>query len=123
MKYKIGDRVKIKSLDWYNENKDILGNIECGDAIMNIKTSQFCGKIVTISSISDVTYIYKIQEDNGQYFWTDEMIEGLAEETSQEDEFNKMYQEMVKEVDERFKNHKRPKVSNVCKECVDTKGV
>ena len=75
MEYKVGQRVKIKSLDWYDENKDILGNIECGDALMNIKKSQFCGKIVTISSISDVTDTYKIEEDNGQYIWTDDMIE------------------------------------------------
>lgn len=94
MKYKIGDRVKIKSLDWYNENKDILGNIECGDAIMNIKTSQFCGKIVTISNISDVTYTYKIQEDNGQYFWTDEMIEGLVEEEGKETSWKPSKEEM-----------------------------
>lgn len=75
MKYKVGQRVKIKSLYWYNENKDIHGNIECGDALINIKKSQFCGKIVTISSISNVTDTYKIEEDNGQYIWTDDMIE------------------------------------------------
>lgn len=39
-------------------------------------------------------------------------------DVSHTDEFNKMYQEMVKDAEERFENHKRPKVSNVCKECV-----
>lgn len=39
-------------------------------------------------------------------------------DVSHTDEFNKTYQEMVKEADERFKNHKRPKVSGVCQECV-----
>lgn len=79
MKYKVGQHVKIKSLDWYNKNKDIHGNIECGDALMNIQKSQFCGKIVTISSISDVTDTYKIEEDNGQYIWTDDMFEQVEE--------------------------------------------
>ena len=80
MEYKVGDRVRIKSLDWYNENKDELGNIDCGDALMTTEKSQFCGKIVTISNISDVIDAYKIEKDNGCYNWTDEMIEGLVKE-------------------------------------------
>ena len=80
MKYKVGDKVQIKSLEWYNENKGILGNVECGDYLMNFEKSRFCGKIVTISSISDVTDSYGIEEDNGLWNWTDEMIEGLVEE-------------------------------------------
>ena len=79
MKYKVGDKVRIKSIDWYNENKGVLGNVECGDALMTFEKARFCGKIVTISSISDVTDTYKIDEDNEIYDWTDEMIEGLVE--------------------------------------------
>lgn len=78
-KYKVGDKVQIKSLDFYNENKNILGNVECGDALMTIEKARFCGKIVTISSISDVTDTYGIEEDNGLWKWTDEMIERLVE--------------------------------------------
>ena len=80
MRFKVGDRVRIKNLDWYNENKDELGNIDCGDALMITEKSPFCGKIVTISNISDVVDAYKIENDNGCYNWTDEMIEGLVEE-------------------------------------------
>ena len=68
MKYKVGDKVQIKSLDWYEKNKDKYGYIDCGDFLMNFEKSQLCGKIVTISSISDVTDSYGIEEDNG--LWT-----------------------------------------------------
>ena len=87
MKYKVGDKVRIKSLDWYNENRNILGNVDCGDALMTFEKIRFCGKIVTISSISDVTDRYKIEEDNGLWIWTDEMIEGLVEDEINFDSF------------------------------------
>ena len=38
----------------------------------------FCGKIMTISN-ANISF-YDMVEDNGVYFWTDEMIEGLVEE-------------------------------------------
>ena len=80
MKYNVGDKVRIKSLGWYDENKDVYGYIECGKSSMNFETSQLCGKIVTISRINDATNTYRIEEDNGFYNWTDEMIECLVEE-------------------------------------------
>lgn len=87
MKYKVGDRVKIKSLDWYNENND-------GSGILSYKISgipftsemaKYCGGIVTInrayaernSSLGDRYYI---KEDDGNWVWHANMIEGLAED-------------------------------------------
>jgi len=77
MKYKVGDRVKIKSLDWYNENKDEYGYIDCGSRAFFTKMSDWCGKIVTIKEICK-TNCYRLEEYD--FDWTDEMIEGLAEE-------------------------------------------
>lgn len=84
MRYKIGDRVRVKSLSWYNENKDKNGCIYCGDGIIFCdKMQEFCGKIMTISRIKPDP----CDPDRGHYlvkenpaFWTDEMLEGLAQE-------------------------------------------
>lgn len=79
MKYKVGDRVKIKSLDWYNENKDKDGVVHCGDTGFDNYMSVFCGSVVTIGWVYPYNR-YDIREDMHYRTWTDEMIEGLAEE-------------------------------------------
>lgn len=84
MKYKVGDKVRIKSLDWYNENRDKIGQVDCGCgcvyAYFAPSMVTFCGQIVTISSVQTSLEAYRIKEDGGTFKWTDEMIEGLAEE-------------------------------------------
>ena len=42
MKYKVGDRVKIQSLDWYNENKDEYGQVDCGSRFFFAEMSDWC---------------------------------------------------------------------------------
>ena len=96
LKYKVGDKVRIKSLDWYNENKDEKGNVIihvkhfCGCMIANAKLSftksmtEFCGKVMTIEKVFDVNYIMKESRRDKwgvvlDYF-SDEMIEGLVED-------------------------------------------
>ena len=89
MKYKIGDKVRIKSIDWYNANKDEVGDIpliQMCDAKYNFVAdmSCFCGKTVTINNVSHRGY-YDINEDDCCYYWTDEMFEGLVDETEPQD--------------------------------------
>ena len=82
MKYKVNDRVRIKSLDWYNENKDKKGNVyfeggevkPCFSHCMSI----YCGQIMTISDT--IGQLYDMIEDDGRFCWVDEMIESLAED-------------------------------------------
>lgn len=90
MRYKPLDKVRIKSLDWYNKNKDKDGNIVFSSKVphfswcVNVQTVftkdmvKFCGKVVTIESVWTVNY--SIEEGTYRYYFTDEMIEGLAEE-------------------------------------------
>jgi exonuclease III len=86
MKYKVGDRVKIKSLDWYTENKDEDGDVyfkHCFNFIEEMK--KYCGNTMTIEKIFgeyDICPdIYKMKDDDNTYSWTEEMIECIVEES------------------------------------------
>ena len=80
MKYKVGDEVLVKSLDWYYKNRDKIDQVDCGSACFIQSIVTFCGKIVTISSVQPLLKVYRIKEDGGTFNWTDEMFEGLVEE-------------------------------------------
>ena len=78
MKYNVGDRVLVKSIDWYNKNKDEDGNIDINhDFTFYADRSRYCGKVFTIVEVFD--NCYAVKEDNNEYYWSDEMIEGLVE--------------------------------------------
>lgn len=76
MKYKVGDKVRIKSLDWYYSNSDCMGKVNCGDFNFTTLQTNYCGKTLEILSVCDGFYIMK----SVGHLWTDEMIEGLADE-------------------------------------------
>lgn len=79
MKYKVGDKVKVKSLEWYNENKNNHGRIyTSNNVIFQPNMSEFCGSILTIKNINIDMSTYVVEENS--YHWTDEMFEGLAKE-------------------------------------------
>ena len=79
MEYQVGDKVLIKNIDWYNKNKDIDGDVPCGEYDFVSHMSVFCGKILTIDvDFGNKTYLMK--EDNNGFIFTIEMIEGLMEE-------------------------------------------
>lgn len=84
MKYKVGDRVRIKSIDWYNENKDNYGSIYAGNGFCFWKNmARLCGEIMKITSVKvdpeDSNKGYYFME-NSEEKWTDEMIECKVEE-------------------------------------------
>ena len=84
LKYKVGDKVRIKSIDWYEKNKDILcGDILCGEHYFVEGMKKFCSEIFEISDI--VVDGYLMLEDIDDYIWTDEMIECKLEEECPQD--------------------------------------
>ena len=89
MKYKEGDRVRIKSLDWYNKNKgnaDETNSVWCedGGAWFFYHMSQYCGKIMTIKNVWSNSYTLEGSDSR----WTDEMIEGLVEDENINNKWN-----------------------------------
>ena len=73
MKYKVGDKVRVKSLDWYNSNKNEAGYVSLRELSFTKDMSKFCGHIVTIKEIKNHHYI--IKEDDFEWYFGDEMFE------------------------------------------------
>lgn len=79
MKYKVGDKVQIKNIDWYNKNKSKShGTVTCGGKYFDYDMREWCGKTMTILDAYQTCYIMK--EDGAKDLWTDEMIECKVEE-------------------------------------------
>ena len=74
MKYKVGDKVKIKSLDWYNKNRNELGDVmisnKYGNFCFTSEDSKLCGKIVTIEDIDKSSHGYILAEDFRKYYFS-----------------------------------------------------
>ena len=72
-KYKVGDKVRVKSLEWYNSNKDEDGEIrEDGQTFLKCM-SEYCGKEY------EVSYVYPngicILKEINWWWWYDWMFE------------------------------------------------
>ena len=74
MEYKVGDKVRIQPLEWYQKE------IEKEDCY-NIFDIFWCSHEMTISKIEKSQYL--MEEDGQEFYWTDEMIEGLVEEENE----------------------------------------
>ena len=80
-KLELGQKVTIKSLDWYNSNKDDSRTIKLTTEVFVEEMSEYCGKTATIVDVfqdldgeSDAT-MYRIDLDHRDWNWTDEMFE------------------------------------------------
>ena len=81
-KLEVGQKVTIKSLDWYNSNKNEQTGIVTLTTESFVKDmSEYCGKTATIlDAFKDLdgesdAIIYRIDLDERGWNWTDEMFE------------------------------------------------
>lgn len=72
MKYKVGDKVRVKSKEWYDENKGEDGVVAVNKFFVK-KMAEWCGKEVIIDKIFDD--FYRIKDDEDEWNWSDEMFE------------------------------------------------
>lgn len=83
MNYKIGNKVRIKSLDWYKKNKDKkYGSIYVGSRFPFWKNmAKYCGTVMKIAVVKvdpeDSNKCHYLME-NCEERWANGMIEGLV---------------------------------------------
>ena len=81
MKYKVGHKVRIKSLEWYNERKNWLGHVVHDDFYNTFVSSMiaYCGMEANITEVEGSHYILDV--DNGDWWWQDFMFEEPIQES------------------------------------------
>lgn len=86
MKYKVGDKVKVHTKEWFDNNcaKNDLFDFYGGTSGLNSfvpEMQKLCGQIVTIKNMSSSAKSYLIQEDSGRWHWEDWMFEDMNNNT------------------------------------------
>ena len=95
MKFKVGDKVKIKSLEWYKSmDKDSFGAVG-GEGIKFIADMvRYCGKDAIV--VGCYINSYELDIDEGDWSWYDWMLEDEAQLSNTEStDFEKILQKML----------------------------
>ena len=90
LKFKVGDKVRVKSLEWYNENKNLDGDIinKAGkkNGVFYKYMRSWCGEVIKINSAKNNYY-----GANNSWHWYDWMLEdeAVTEEKQEVEQLNK----------------------------------
>lgn len=82
MKHKVGDKVRIKSIDWYNQNKSDKGYLIVDGVGFSPEMSEYCGKEATITGIYECEEAFRINIDKGKFWYNEGMFEETPDSTS-----------------------------------------
>ena len=80
MKYKVGDKVRIKSLEWYKSaKKNKGGHIENSSGVLfNAEMAIYCGcnaEIIEVRHSSEGQEFFKLDIDDGNWSWYNWMFD------------------------------------------------
>lgn len=87
MKHKVGDKVRIKSIEWYEKNKGEAGYFIVNGIVFTTSMSSYCGKEATIIAIDDRDKSIKLDIDKGKFWFNEDMLEESIENNSISDTF------------------------------------
>lgn len=85
MKYKVGDKVRVRQWDdMLEEFGEYITStsIDIQRCLFTKEMREYCGEIVTIKEIKGGNSYYIIKEDNEAWYWVDEMFEEICSESN-----------------------------------------
>lgn len=95
MKYKVGDQVRIKSIHWYNKNKNEKGTVSLKHFDFVRDMAVYCGEVLIVESVCSYSYYMK----GTSFSFTDEMIECLVEGKDSKLNMSSLSSDEVMEID------------------------
>ncbi len=102
MRYKVGTKVRINSLDWYDANKNENGNVNIGATFVG-DMAEYCGTICIISSVHEK--YYELCTQGGRHInfsWSPEFFTVISEHSGESTK-----EEIIDSLDQQINNIER----------------
>lgn len=105
MKYKVGDKVRVRQWDDMAKEFGFSGctksNIDILGCLFTNNMKKFCGSVVTISNIASDNSRYLIKEDDQNWYWTDDMFEPYKVTLARQADFidKEAYSKLIKQLE------------------------
>ena len=100
MKYKVGDKVRVRQWDdMVEEYGESFGSIDIPHFYFPRNMEKYCGEVVTIEKVD--TCSYRIKEDEEHWYWTDEMFEPYKVTLARQADFidKEAYSKLIKQLE------------------------
>jgi len=84
---KVGDKVRVKSLDWWNhltKGGIYLFSLKNSSRGFNRKMSKYCGKEAILESVDSKEIYIKLDIDKDKWNWTSEMFDIIKDDKTKE---------------------------------------
>lgn len=101
MKYKVGDKVRIKSREWYESNRNKNGEYVVDRLSFTDSMTKFCGKEATITYSDEDDGTYQLDIDSF-YWFNDEMFEDSTLDNAEKPHIS---EQLIKRIAEVIKTH------------------